>query len=804
MKKQLLTLLLICTVSISFSQSFTISGTIKDAESGEPIIGAKVFDTKSKKGTVSNEYGFYSITLPKDSVYLRVSYIGFSAMEYQMDGVKNVALNIELGTVQELDEVTVNAQKNIEEQTQMSSFDVSIEKIKALPVFLGEKDIIKTIQLFPGIQSGSEGSSGIYVRGGGQDQNLMLLDGVPIYNASHLFGFFSIFNADAVNKVTMIKGGFPARYGGRLSSVLDIRMKEGNMKKFHGEGSIGLISSKLSLEGPIVKDKTSFIISGRRTYIDILARPFVNMRNNQQNGGGKGEGGGEGSSSTQTGGYYFWDLNAKINHKFSETSRLYLSGYFGRDRFYNDGTNEFSTAADTSTTSVASSNALRWGNGIGALRWNKIITPKLFMNVTATYSQYQFRVGFENQSTTNFPTAPTTNQTLAANYDSGIQDWSGKIDFDFRPNPNHTIKFGLGDTYHTFIPGVNQIQVSNNATNNIDTTFGSNRQYGHEHWAYFEDDWEISSRLKMNIGLHFSGFKASEEWYPSFQPRFSARYMLTENSSLKLSYSRMTQFLHLLTNPTIGLPTDLWVPVTNQVAPEYSNQLALGYAQTLEKGIQFSIEAYYKDMENLIAYKEGVSFFGSDEDWQNKITVGRGNSYGMEFLVEKKTGKTTGWIGYTLSWSNRQFDSLNFGNPYPYIYDRRHDIGLAITHKFNEKVDIGLVWVFGSGYATTLAQQTYLGVNSLSIGPNTPYESVEHIESRNDYRMPSYHRLDIGVNLHKKKKNYESTWSFGLYNAYSRQNAFYLFFEDGDDGTRTLNQLSLFPILPSVSYSFKF
>jgi outer membrane cobalamin receptor len=800
MKNISLILILLTCVQLSFSQKFTISGTVKDFKSGEPIIGAKVFDLKSKKGTISNEYGFYSITLPKDSVYLRVSYMGFTAMQYQMDGSKNVALNVELNTVQELDEVTVTAQKNIEEQTQMSSFDVSIEKIKALPVFLGEKDIIKTIQLFPGIQSGSEGSSGIYVRGGGQDQNLMLLDGVPIYNATHLFGFFSIFNADAINKVTMIKGGFPARYGGRLSSVLNIRMKEGNMKKFHGEGSIGIISSKLSLEGPIIKDKTSYIISGRRTYIDLLARPFVAMRNRNQ-GGGKGE---EGSSSNQTGGYYFWDLNAKINHKFSETSRLYLSGYFGRDRFYNDGTSEFTTDIDTSTTVQNSSSGLRWGNAIGALRWNKIITPKLFMNVTGTFSQYQFRVGGENQSTTTYNDASSTSQNLIFNYDSGIQDWGGKVDFDYRPNPNHTIKFGLGDTYHTFIPGVNQFQFNSSGNNILDTIFGSQRQYGHEHWVYFEDDWEVSNRLKFNIGVHLSGFKASQEWYPSIQPRFSARYMLTENSSIKASYSSMTQFLHLLTNPTIGLPTDLWVPVTDRVAPEYSNQFALGYAQTLQKGIQFSVEAYYKDMQNLIAYKEGVSFFGSSQDWQDKITVGSGNSYGLEVLVEKKLGKTSGWIGYTLSWSNRQFDSLNFGNQYPYIYDRRHDIGLAVTHKFNEKVDIGVVWVFGSGYATTLAQQTYLGVNSLSIGPSTPYEPIEHIEARNDYRMPAYHRLDIGVNIHKKKKNYESTWSFGLYNAYSRQNAFYLFFEEGNNGTRTLNQLSLFPILPSISYSFKF
>ena len=418
--KSILFILFLFSLSFhSFSQKFTISGTVRDLSSGEPIIGAKVFDIKSKKGTLSNDYGFFSLTLPKDSVYLRVSYMGFTAMEYQMDGSKNTALEVDLNTIQELEEVTVNAQKNIEEQTQMSSFDVSIEKIKALPVFLGEKDIIKTIQLFPGVQSGSEGSSGIYVRGGGQDQNLMLLDGVPIYNATHLFGFFSIFNADAINKVTMIKGGFPARYGGRLSSVLDIRMKEGNMKKFHGEGSIGIISSKLSLEGPIIKDKTSFIVSGRRTYVDLLARPFINMSN-------RGEGKDPGSSSTQTGGYYFWDLNAKINHKFSETSRLYLSGYFGRDRFYNDGTNEFTTDVDNSTTVENSSNGLRWGNAIAAIRWNKIITPKLFMNVTGTYSQYQFRVGGENESTTTYPSAPSTSQNLIFNYDSGIQDWGGK------------------------------------------------------------------------------------------------------------------------------------------------------------------------------------------------------------------------------------------------------------------------------------------------------------------------------------------------------------------------------------------
>jgi hypothetical protein len=368
----------------------------------------------------------------------------------------------------------------------------------------------------------------------------------------------------------------------------------------------------------------------------------------------------------------------------------------------------------------------------------------------------------------------------------------------------HNIKFGLGNIYHTFIPGVNQIQVVNSSVTALDSTFGSNYQYGNEHYVYINDEWEVNQRLNINAGLHLSAFLAESEWYPSIQPRLSGRYMLTETSSLKASYSRMTQFLHLLTNPTIGLPTDLWVPVTDRVAPEYSNQFALGYATTIKKLFQVSAEVYYKDMTNLIEYKEGSSFFEASTDWQDKITVGKGNSYGLELLLEKKVGKTTGWIGYTLSWTNRQFDSLNFGQPYPYIYDRRHDIGLAITHKFNDKVDVGLVWVYGTGNATTLAQQTYLGVEGLNIGPNNPFTPINYLESRNDYRMPSYHRLDLGVNCHKKFEKCEQTWSFGLYNAYSRQNPFFLYFQQEEDGTVSLNQLSLFPILPSISYSLKF
>jgi len=776
-----------------FAQNPTISGYVQDLESGEPLIGASVYDTRSGKGTISNEYGFFSLTLPTDSVILRSSFVGYQAMEYQFVLEADKVLNLDLKPSLELEtvEITASELERIEEQSQMSTIDVSMEKVKALPVLLGEKDILKTIQLLPGVQSGTEGASGIYVRGGGPDQNLILLDGVPVYNANHLFGFFSVFNADAINSVKLVKGGFPAHYGGRLSSVIDIRMKEGNLKEFHGEGSVRLISSKLSLEGPIIKDKTSFIVSGRRTYIDLLAKPLIAAANAAQ-------------EENINGGYYFWDLNAKVNHKFSDNSRLFASGYFGLDRFYVNIEDKY-TFDQESYEDVSRSN-LRWGNAIGALRWNKIITPKLFVNVTGTYSQYQFDVGFEERSTVT--TSDSTRRDLIGfNYLSGINDWTTKFDFDYHPNADHAIKFGGGNTYHTFIPGVNQFQVNEGDSPPIDTTYGSNKQFAHEHWLYIEDDWEISRRIKVNAGLHAAGFLVGDKWYNSLQPRFSGRYLLNDNSSIKASYARMTQFLHLLTNPTIGLPTDLWVPVTDQVAPQQSHQFALGYARSLPLGFQLTVEAYYKEMTGLIDYKEGSSFLGASNDWQSNVVFGRGESYGAEVLLERKIGKTSGWVGYTLSWTNRQFDDLNFGEPFPYLYDRRHDIGAAVTHKFNERIDVGVVWVYGTGNALTLAQERFQGL--LDSPLENTWNSLENggfqtFPQRNNFRMPSYHRLDIGVNFHKKKRLFERTWSVGVYNAYNRQNPFFLYFDYDSNNQRKLYQLSLFPLIPSVSYSFKF
>lgn len=767
-------------VNTGLAQNFTISGKITDSASGEALIGATVYDYRSGKGTTSNNYGFYSLTLPADSVHLRFSFVGYQTRKASFDHRRDRTLNIEMVGQTELEavEITASQERDLVEKTQMSTIDVSMDKVRDLPVLLGERDVMKTIQLLPGVQSGSEGTSGIYVRGGGPDQNLILIDGVPVYNATHLFGFFSIFNSDAIHSVKLIKGGFPAEYGGRLSSVIDIRMKEGNSKKIHGEGGIGLISSRLTLEGPIVKDKTSFMISGRRTYIDVLTRPIIRAQGDLDAG------------------YYFYDLNAKINHTFSDRSRLYLSGYFGKDNFYSLDEDRYNDMSEVREDSYEA--RLRWGNAIGALRWNYIFGPRLFSNTTLTYSKYKFDISNEARSVRTMG-GQSADEFFKLVYLSEIEDWSGKIDFNFVPLPDHYIKFGANYIYHRFRPGVNTYH-ENSTSMQIDTSFGSAQLYANEFYIYAEDDYKINDRLKINGGLHFSGFAVEGKTYFSLQPRIAARFLLTEYIAAKASYARMAQYLHLLTNAGIGLPTDLWVPPTAQIRPQNADQFALGVSRTFPKGYELSVEGYYKKMNNLIEYKDGASFLANANDWQTKVETGEGWSYGAEILFEKKAGKTTGWIGYTLSWSQRKFENLNSGRIFPYKYDRRHDISVAITHRFNERVDVGLVWVYGTGNAVSLPTERFRPASDFGYF----YGDVGYIESRNNYRMPAYHRLDIGVNLHKKTRYGQSTWSFGLYNAYSRQNPFYLYFSTDRSGQTHLTQVSLFPIIPSVTWNFKF
>ena len=792
---------------------YTISGYMKDSLSTESLIGATVHNKTDMAGTSTNQYGFYSLTLPAGNVELVYSYVGYNAQTRSFSLSRDTVIDIAFEGALHLQEVQVTAERTarIQERTQMSSVSVPMVQIKSMPAFLGEVDVMKTLQLMPGIQSGGEGSSGLYVRGGGPDQNLILLDGVPVYNASHLFGFFSVFNADAINNMEAIKGGFPARYGGRVSSVLDINMKEGNMQKFSGEGGIGIVSAKLTLEGPIVKDRTSFIVSGRRTYVDALAAPFIAMANKRN------------EDEKFKVGYYFYDLTAKINHRFSAKDRIYLSAYMGDDKFYVwneykyyyfDG-NYKKTYNGKSTTD----GGIKWGNIITAFRWNHIFNPKLFGNTTLTYSRYRFNTGMDYRESYkkhygyDVSELIDINEFYSMQYNSGIHDWSGKIEFDYLPSPNHYIRFGGAAIYHSFNPGVMAIR-EDTARQDI----GAKKLYAYEYSVYAEDDIKLGSRLKANIGLHWSAFSVRSEFYNVLQPRVSARYLITPQLSAKAAYSRMAQYVHLLTNSSVGLPTDLWVPTTELLRPQKSDQIAVGFAQNFRGNYEISLEGYYKTMSNLLEYKEGAAFFDINDKWEHKILQGSGQSYGVELFAQKKTGSFTGWVGYTLSWTDRKFDDLNNGNRFPYKYDRRHDISIAFMKRLGKKIELSGSWVFGTGNCVTPPIGIYnvghpisnegMKPNQygyLNPSPNNVYDYGE----RNSYRMRAYHRLDASISFIKEKKWGERHWVIGVYNVYNRKNPFYMDVEQNNNWENSTTQYkyvqySLFPIIPSISYNFKF
>lgn len=778
---RVLLLILLIPPSFAVAQKFTISGYVRDAATGESLIGSAILNRTTLQGTTANVHGFYSLTLHNDSVKLVYSYVGYSPVEIKLLLRSDTTIDVGLSNANQLDEVVVNATRSeeIQEVTQMSSVNVPIDQIKNLPALLGQVDVLKILQLMPGVKS-SEGSTGLYVRGGGPDQNLMLLDGVPVYNAAHLFGFFSVFNADAINRVELIKGGFPARYGGRLSSVIDINMKDGNMKEFHGEGSVDIIAAKVTVEGPIKKDKTSFLVSARRTYIDVLAAPFIKL-----------------AETDASAGYFFYDLNTKFNHIINKRNRIYLSTYLGDDKAY---------ARDKGSSTQSSYKdefGLRWGNIITAFRWNNVAGPRLFSNLTATYSRYRFNVYAISEETHTF-NGQTSTDVFNTNYFSGIRDWALKLDYDFVPDPNHYIRFGAGAIAHKFSPGAFTYRVEDMPS---DTTVGSTKIYSTELSAYIEDDIKLSNSFKMNAGVHLSAFNVENRWYQSVQPRLSGRYLLTKDLSLKLSYASMMQFIHLLTNAGLGLPTDLWVPSTSDIKPQQSHQVALGAARNFKGVYEVSLETYYKTMNNLIEYKDGATFLDVQSDWRDKVTTGgKGLSYGAELLAQKKTGKVTGWIGYTLSWTNRQFNDLNNGKWYPYKYDRRHDVSFALTHAWNDRMDFSAVWVYGTGNAVTLPTASYRGAGRPIGGTPGFYDTEElyYYGDRNSFRMRAYHRLDLSFSFWKTKKWGRSKWTVAVYNVYNRRNPFFMDLTYDSQAQRKFVQYSLFPVIPSINYSFKF
>ena len=791
--------LLACVPGLA--QKRTISGYVMDAASKETLIGATVFDRNSGKGCATNNYGFYTLTLDQGEVNLQISYVGYAQQNHILDLKENLSLNFSLETNTTLDEVVVEASRSTvsARSPQMSVVELPVQQIKSIPTLFGEADVLKAIQLLPGVQNGSEGSAGMYVRGGGPDENLLLLDGVPVYNVNHMMGFFSVFNPDALKNVTLYKGSFPAHFGGRLSSVVDIRMKEGDMQKYHGNVSVGLISSKLNFEGPIVKDKLSFNLSFRRTYSDLLMKPALWIAKTQIEGVNK-----------LNAGYYFYDLNAKLNWKISDKDRLYLSFYSGDDAVYLKIKNKDYAYNDVQYQNYVNMD-WKWGNKVAALRWNHVMSQKLFMDASVNYTQYRHNLGMgitEENVYHYEQNEATVKDEFSMAYKSGINDLTAKVDFDYTPLPNHEIRFGGNYTYHIFRPEVQSFKYIEGNQTEMDTMAGSPKVFAHETALYVEDNMTLGDIFRLNAGVHYSTFTVEGKTYQSVQPRLSASVMLASNLSLKAGYAYMTQYVHLLSNSSLSLPTDLWVPVTKNIVPMNAHQVSLGAFYELPKLFDISVEGYYKIMDNLLEYKDGASFFGSSENWENKVCMGKGWAYGVELLVQRSFGKTTGWIGYTWAHAKRQFDRegmvINQGEVFPAKYDRRHDLSITVQHKFNDRIDLSGTWVFSSGNCGTLGTQIYEGL--ADDWGNVP---VINALERNNFRLGSYHRLDLSVNFHKQKKHGVRTWNISVYNVYNHNNPFivytdYRWDEAAQKEKRVLMQASLFPIIPSVSYSFKF
>ncbi len=799
MPRQLLTFLILFPTVVFAQNKVSVSGTVTNNEDGETVFGARISFPELSVGVVTNSYGFYSVSIPKGIHKMEISAVGLQKEERTIDFQRDTTIHFEMKIpAKEIDELVVTADRSENvKSANMGQMELQIEEIKKLPAFMGEVDLVKAIQLLPGVSSASEGGQGFYVRGGGPDQNLVLLDEAVIYNASHLFGFFSVFNPDAVKNVNLIKGGMPANYGGRLSSVLEVNMVEGNKKDFSVKGGLGVISSRLAVEGPIKKDKGSFMISGRRTYVDLLMKAFIPK-----------------SSPFRGSSYYFYDLNFKANYKLSDRDHIYLSGYFGKDEF------RFDNKQDNFMVSMP------WQNGAASLRWTHLFGRKLFMNVSATYSHYNFSFGSQQDE-------------IQLKLSSGINDIGGKVDFTYYPKDNrHSIKFGAQYTYHIFTPTSVSAQQD---TTVFDTGLGQSL-YSHETGVYLIDEWDITENLRLNTGLRYSTYTHTGKFtryvkgdmstpdstieygkgdvvafYQGLEPRVALRYLLPDNSSIKAGFAYNYQYTHLASISAVSLPTDIWYPTTDIAKPQKGWQAALGYFRNFADDMfETSVELYYKGMDNLVEFKEGaLPTDNVNDNTDNLLTFGRGWSYGVELFFKKTRGKFTGWLGYTWAKTERKFEEINEGKVYPAKYDRRHDLSLVGTYDINKRWSLGGAFVFATGNTLTLPTAWYMHNQNLLF----------QYGARNSSRMAPYHRLDLSVTLYdrefkekrdpatgemvQQKKRFRSNWVLSVYNVYSRANPYFLYVDsDGNfmDGDFQVNvkQVSLFPVIPSITWNFEF
>ena len=810
--KILLAALLCLQPAAAFAQRATVSGYITDLQTGETLIGAGVIE--GGKGAVTNAYGFYTLTLPKGQHSLTFSYVGYAEQTVELNLLRDTTLNVPLVPGTALKEATVVASKDAGIQsTKMSAIELPMQVIKHAPVLFGEHDVLKTIQLMPGVQSGAEGFSGIYVRGGGPEENLLLLDGIPLYNAEHLMGILSVFQPEAVKKVTLYKGSFPARYGGRISSIIDVRTNDGNLKEFHGSVGVSALTDKIHLEGPIIKDKLAFSLSGRALHTFIYTPLIHKMAGTPVN-------------------YYFYDLNAKLAWRISDRDRLFANFYNGRDIFYykDKGGSDVYVDVDgsydpdeynTRYSSTAKMN-INWGNTLGGLRWNHVFSSKLFSNATLAYTRYRMHVGMDIMSEMRQKDRDTGVETLMSEtfqfgYESGMRDLTAKMDFDYTPSPEHLVKFGAEYVHHTFIPetigGYMAEYNSGDISASMDTTFNASVNdmlRGHEISVYAEDDFTVWGRLTLNPGLHAAFFHTHGTPYWSIEPRMSVKLDITPEISAKAAYSRMAQYVHLLSPSSITLPTDLWVPITDKIKPVTSDQTSLGFYWTGLKGWEFSLEGYLKWMHNILEYRDGTSFFGNSANWQNNVEMGEGFARGVELFVEKKTGRATGWLGYTLAWSDRRFPngSINGGEWFPYRYDRRHNVSLVFNYDFGHGLNASATWTFASGNTMTLPER-----QTAVVTPDGRIVQQNYVSGRNNYRLPPSHRLNLGLSWTRYKRRGEAVWDLSVYNVYNSMNPNFVFSDtytrydsEGNivDSGITLQKLTILPFIPSIGWTRSF
>ena len=794
----------------------TVSGFVRDKRSAESLIGASVYEAHSRVGTASNNFGFFSLTLPPGNITIRSSYIGYTSHQHILNGLeRDTVLTIELEPSASLQEVVITGQSNDKQSvlsTQMGALEINQQTIRSTPVMFGEADIIKTLQLTPGVSAGTEGTAGMYVRGGNVDENLFLIDGNPVYQINHIGGIFSAFNPEAISGMDFFKSGFPSRYGGRLSSVVDVHTKEGNMKEYHGSASIGLISGNLNFEGPIIKDRTSFNIGLRRTWLDVLSAPAVAIANKITKKDG----------TRLRARYAFHDLNLKVNHIFNDRSRMYLSLYNGND-VLKGGSTDFPDQDSDNNYNYDSDVSLRWGNIMATAGWTYVFNNRLFGKVSGVFTRYHSRLRntehdvVGNEGDEDYSDSFRENET-----NTGITDFGLRTSFDYLPASAHHIRFGGDYLVHRFHPEYNRsvaYEKNEETSVEIGQEFANDLLWGHEAGVYAEDDWTLSSAVRLNAGLRFSLFNVQGKTYTGLEPRVSLRWLLDDNLSFKASYSRMNQYVHLISNSFISLPTDAWMPVTRKLKPLISDQVSAGFYYNLNKEYNFSVEGYYKTLDNLLEYRDGHTFTPSFVNWEDKLTAGEGSSYGAEFMVRKETGRTTGWVGYGLSWSDRQFDELNQGARYPARFDNRHKLNIVVMHKISPKVELSAAWSYASGNHVTLSLENYYenGTGSPTNNDNhymDASESIDYYEGRNNYQLPAYHRLDLGIKIYRpKKKGRMGIWTVSIYNVYSRMNTFMIYKSDKtvpDPGSSygknvpVFKTIGIMPIIPSISYTYKF